>query len=232
MSAGPAALLVFAKLPVPGAVKTRLTGKAHRSGSLSEAEAAALAGAFLRDALDAYATLPADVRLYLDAPPDAAPAGLAPGGVTLHEQRGEGLGQRMLGAFVEAFLAGYGRVVVIGADHPTLPLAFVRIAFDELEEPLRIVLGPSDDGGYYLLGTNELRPALFEGMAFSHGAVFEETLARAQAEAAVTVLPPWYDVDTPGDLRRLADELDADPDLAPNTREVLAALRARGAVPT
>ena len=222
----PAALLVFAKRPQPGAVKTRLTG------AISDAEAAALADAFLRDALDAYAALPADVRLYLDAPPDAAPPDLAPDGVTLHEQRGDGLGRRMLHAFVESFLGGYERVVVIGADHPTLPLDFVRLAFDELAEPLRIVLGPSDDGGYYLLGTNELRPALFEGMAFSHGAVFEETLARAQAEAAVTVLPPWYDVDTPADLRRLASELEAEPALAPRTREVLAALRARGAVLT
>lgn len=221
MSALPAALLVFAKVPAPGAVKTRLTG------ALSDVEAAALADAFLRDALDAYAVLPADLRLYLDAPPEAAPAGLARDGVTLHEQRGDGLGERMLHAFVDAFVAGYERVVVIGADHPTLPLAFVRLAFNELLEPLRVVLGPSDDGGYYLLGTNELRPALFEGMRFSHGAVFEETLARAHAEAAVTVLPPWYDVDTPEALRRLAADLDATAGGAGRTREVLASLRAR-----
>lgn len=189
------ALLVFAKLPVPGEVKTRLTGL------LSEAEAAELYEAFVRDALEAYGPLPMDVRLYVNAPPDAVPPGLVPGGVALHAQRGDGLGERMLRAFVEAFVAGYERVVVIGADHPTLPVDFVRLAFEELAEPLRVVIGPSDDGGYYLLGMNDLYPALFEGMAYSHGAVFEQTLARAQEVAPVSVLPAWYDVDTPAALR-------------------------------
>lgn len=211
----PAALLVFAKLPAPGAVKTRLTTL------LTETEAADLSEAFLRDSLDAYRTLPVDVRLYLDAPPEAAPADLAPAGVTLHEQRGEGLGARMLHAFTEAFLAGYERVAVIGADHPTLPTEFVRIAFEELEEPFHVVIGPSDDGGYYLLGANELYPALFDGMTYGHDAVFEQTLART--EAPVSILPAWYDVDTPEALRRLAAEV-ADGGPA-RTREVLAVLR-------
>src|SRR5690606_21813819 len=74
----PAALLVFAKLPEPGAVKTRLTTL------LTHAEAAALSEAFLRDSLDAYGALPADVRLYVDAPPETVPSGLAPDGVSLH----------------------------------------------------------------------------------------------------------------------------------------------------
>lgn len=216
---GPAALLVFAKLPEPGAVKTRLTTL------LTGAEAAALSEAFLRDSLDAYAGLPADVRLYMDAPPGSVPAGLAPEGVTLHTQRGDGLGARMMNALVETFVAGYERVVIIGADHPTLPTDFVGLAFHELEEPLRIVLGPSDDGGYYLIGMNEVYPTVFDGMTYSHGAVFAETLARAQAVAAVSVLPPWYDVDTPEALRRLSAELGAAEGAPQRTREVMAALR-------
>ena len=220
-----AVLLVFAKLPEPGAVKTRLTPP------LTPAEAAALSEAFLRDGLDAYRALPADVRLYTDASPEAVPPALVPDGISLHAQRGDGLGARMLSAFVEAFVAGYERAVVLGADHPTLPLAFVERAFEELAEPLRVVLGPSDDGGFYLLGMNDLYPSLFEGMTYSHAAVFEQTLARAQAEAAVSVLPPWYDVDTPGALRRLAADLRSDsaPDSgAPErTREVMARLRGK-----
>ncbi len=216
---GRAALLVFAKLPEPGAVKTRLTPL------LTSAEAAALSEAFLRDGLDAFADLPADVRLYVDAPPEAIPAGLAPDGVSLHAQRGDGLGARMLNASVEAFVAGYERVVVIGADHPTLPTEFVRLAFEELAEPMRVVLGPSEDGGYYLIGMNEVYPSLFGGMTYSHGAVFAETLARAQAVAAVSVLPPWYDVDTPAALRRLSDELGRSEGPPQRTRELMASLR-------
>lgn len=224
MTDGPNALIVFAKTPEPGAVKTRLTGL------LSEAEAARLYDAFLRDSLDAYGRLPAAVRLYLTPASAPLPDGLAPESVSVHVQRGDGLGERMLAAFVETFVAGYERVVVIGTDHPTLPLAFVERAFEELATPLATVLGPSDDGGYYLLGMNEVYPQLFRGMTYSHAEVFADTLRRAHdTPASVSVLPPWYDVDTPDALRRLAADLAAEPDGggARITREVVAALRAK-----
>ena len=218
------ALIVFAKVPVPGTVKTRLTSL------LTEEEAAALYGAFLRDSLDAYAALPADVRLYLAGDAAALPPGLVPETVSLHRQRGDGLGARMAAAFADAFVAGYERAVVIGTDHPTLPLAFVERAFQELGPPMRLVLGPSDDGGFYLMGMNDLHPGLFDGMAYSHGAVFEQTLARAERLAAQPViLPTWYDVDTPDALHRLLADLDAsrgDPEpVAPHTRTLLTRLR-------
>ncbi len=225
MTGRPAALVVFAKVPVPGAVKTRLTSL------LTPAEAADLYAAFLRDSLDAYRALPAAVRLYLDAPAEAVPPDLVGEGVSLHRQQGDGLGARMLKAFVETFVAGFERIVIIGTDHPTLPLAFIGRAFEELTEPLSVVLGPSDDGGYYLLGMNDLHPDLFEGMTYSHGAVFEQTLRRANALAAhVSILPPWYDVDTPDTLRRLVADLDTTEEGAERTREVLT--RLRGKYPT
>lgn len=214
------ALIVFAKAPEPGAVKTRLTGL------LTDDEAARLYDAFLRDSLAAYEHLAASVRLYLTPTSGDLPDGLVPDGATRHTQRGDGLGERMLNAFVETFLAGYERVVIIGTDHPTLPLAFVERAFDELTDPLTTVLGPSDDGGYYLLGMNEVYPQLFQGMDYSHPDVFADTLERAQAtHASVSVLPPWYDVDTPDALRRLAADLGADGAGARRTREVMAVLR-------
>jgi len=218
------ALLVFAKAPVPGAVKTRLTTL------LTDEEAAALYEAFLGDSLAAYATLSVDVRLYLAPSPGHVPDGIVPAGVALQTQRGDDLGQRMLNAFVETFLAGYERAVVIGTDHPTLPLAFVQHAFRELSTPFTTVLGPSDDGGYYLLGMNELYSQLFRGMAYSHAGVFADTLQRAQATpASVSILPSWYDVDTPDELRRLAHDLEADADgpQVRRTREVMAVLRER-----
>lgn len=215
-----AALVVFAKLPEPGTVKTRLTTL------LTPTEAAQLYEAFLHDSLDAYAQLDADVRLYL-APSDCpVPEEFTPDGVSMHTQRGDGLGARMLNAFVETFVAGYERVFIIGTDHPTLPLVFVERGFEELLTPLSIVLGPSDDGGYYLLGMNEVYPQLFEGMAYSHPDVFAQTLERAESTgAAVSVLPSWYDVDTPDALRRLVADLAAGAVSEPRrTCELLAVL--------
>lgn len=213
------ALIVFAKVPAPGAVKTRLCPP------LTPAGAADLYAAMLADALAQYATLGPAVRLYL-APADAAlPDGLVPPGVTVHAQAGADLGARMLRAFAETFHAGHARAVVVGTDHPTLPDAFVRLAFDHLDAPRTLTLGPSDDGGYYLLGLRDLAPGLFAGMTWSHAGVLAATLDRAAAaDLAVTLLPPWYDVDAAADLGRLRADLAADPAVAPRTRAVLARL--------
>ncbi|MEL6771701.1 MAG: TIGR04282 family arsenosugar biosynthesis glycosyltransferase [Bacteroidota bacterium] len=221
------ALLVFAKRPEPGRVKTRLTAL------LTPEEAADLYAAMLRDALGAYAALGCAVRLYL-APDEqgnapALPDGWVPGGVTVHAQHGDGLGQRMLHAFVDGFRAGHERLVVIGTDHPTLPLAYVEMTFELLrEEPLRVVLGPTHDGGYYLLGQNDLFPRLFTDMTYSHDGVFEETLRRAaEVTAEPVVLPTWYDVDTPAELQQLCREMDAGAAVPPRTATALRALRER-----
>ncbi|MEM6783351.1 MAG: TIGR04282 family arsenosugar biosynthesis glycosyltransferase [Bacteroidota bacterium] len=223
----PSALLVFAKRPEPGRVKTRLTAL------LTPEEAADLYAAMLRDALDAYAALGCAVRLYLapdaDGHAPTLPDGWVPDGVTVHTQHGDGLGQRMLHAFVDAFRAGHERLVVIGTDHPTLPPAYIEMTFELLrEKPLRVVLGPTHDGGYYLLGQNDLFPRLFEDMTYSHDGVFEATLRRAaEVTAEPVVLPTWYDVDTPVELRRLCRELDEGATVPPRTEVALAALRAR-----
>jgi hypothetical protein len=243
------ALLVFAKPPEPGRVKTRL------SPPLSPEEAARLYAAFLADALRQYVVLagarpeaPVAVRLCLasGAEPlaEALPMGLVPPGVSLHRQVGDGLGARMRHAFEEAFAAGAARAVVVGTDHPTLPSAFVRRALDALRpgdagEGVRAdaCLGPSADGGYYLLGLRRaaaargLLPAAFDGMTYSHPQVFAQTLRRLAAAAAddaappPVVLPRWYDVDTPAALRRLlADLADLPNDVAPRTRAAARAL--------
>lgn len=218
------ALIVFAKVPAPGRVKTRLCPP------LAPAEAAALYEAFLRDALDRYAALvrapggPA-VRLYL-----AGEGGddLAPAGVETRRQRGDGLGERMLRAFVETFAAGHDRAVVVGTDHPTLPTDFFGIALEQLATPLTAVLGPSDDGGYYLLGLNEVVPDLFD-MAYSHDAVFDDTLERAAAAGLTpVVLPAHYDVDDGAALARLAAEWRGGADVGPRTADMLRTLTEAG----
>ncbi|WP_022834481.1 TIGR04282 family arsenosugar biosynthesis glycosyltransferase [Salisaeta longa] len=197
------ALIVFAKPPEPGAVKTRLTTL------LSDEEAAALYAAFLEDALRQYAALAADVRLYLT---DASAALPVPDRVGVHEQSGAGLGARMHTAFQETFAAGYARAVIIGTDHPTLPSARIRRAFDALRPAPAVALGPSADGGFYLLGLTAPQPALFAGMTYSHDEVFAETRRRAEGlDARLTVLPEWYDVDTPAALQRMLQDLEGAP---------------------
>ena len=219
--AGPA-LIVFAKVPEPGRVKTRLCPP------LADGEAAALYDAFLRDALDRYAALGAApggpaVRLYL-AGAAREPAGLVPDGVGVFPQRGRDLGERMLRAFVETFAAGHPSAVVVGTDHPTLPDAYFGLAFDALAEPLTAVLGPSDDGGYYLLGLNEVAADLFD-MAYSHGSVFDDTIERVVENGlAPVVLPAHYDVDDAAALGRLVAEWRGGAEVGPRTAALLETL--------
>lgn len=214
------ALIVFAKTPIPGTVKTRL------SPPLSEIESAKLYRSFLLDSLDAYCTASelegVDVRLYLTGEGDLTGVDSLP--LTSHPQKGSDLGARMLRAFVETFAAGYGHAVVIGTDHPTLPLSFVEMAFEVLKEPFSISIGPSTDGGYFLLGMNEVYSSLFD-MEFSHTAVFDETVERAtETGANITVLPPWYDVDEVNSLKKLIAEMQAGVELGLRTQDSLEAL--------
>lgn len=213
------ALIVFAKVPRPGEVKTRLTPL------LSQADAARVYTAFLRDGLRLYERLDVDIRLYV-APP--VPSGEFPGiptGVTVYEQTGPDLGARMQAAFRETFQDGIDSAAIVGTDHPTLPLEFVERAFRALETPNSICVGPSEDGGFYLLGMSTFYPRLFEGMTYSHDRVLTETLARVEVtEARLTLLPQWYDVDTPDDLRRMIRDLEENDPEAPNTRRIIAHL--------
>lgn len=212
------ALIVFAKKPEIGKVKTRLTTE------FTPQEATELYTAFLQDALEMYKALPADVRLYV-APPDEMPSHLVPQGISTHVQKGKDLGERMLMAFVETFAAGYENAIIIGTDHPTLPTFFIEMGFDMLRKPFQIVIGGSEDGGYYLLGMNEFYPVLFEDMTYSHDAVFDMTFERATtSDAQVVLLPTWYDIDTPADVKRMIGELEVCENQLPRTRTFIQSL--------
>ncbi len=212
---GRAAIIVFGRVPMPGEVKTRLVP------SISPEDAAQLYEAFLLDTLDALGPLDADVRLYLAPSAEEPPQWMRMTDVDIIQQKGSGLGERMLAAFAETFAAGYERIVVVGSDSPTLPPEFVSLALEVLVEPYGIVIGPATDGGYYLLGMNELYATLFRGITFSQDDVFVRTLERVeQVDASVTVLPEWYDVDTPEALQRLRSEL-TDRSKAPRTQSTL-----------
>lgn len=216
------ALIAFAKPPVPGAVKTRLTP------FLTPQQAARLYQAFLADSIEQYAQLDVPVRLYWAGDRETLPREIPLCGASVHEQHGADLAVRMHAAFEETFQIGYRRVVIIGTDNPTLPTNYVRFAFEALARTDAVVLGPSDDGGYYLLGMTRFYPVLFQGMRYSHARVFEETLDRAeQTPAHITVLPRWYDVDTKEAFSRLREDLKGETIGASHTRRMVTALEGR-----
>ncbi len=191
-------LALFAKQPQLGTVKTRLA--AQSSGDW----AARVAAAFLADTLDRLASIDAH-RLLVFTPPDAESffEEVAKGRFTLAAQ-GEGdLGERMAALLTHQLAAGAKTVVIVGTDSPTLPLAFIEQAFRELER-VDVVLGPATDGGYYLIGCAGAVPPLFEGIAWGSSHVLQQTMNRLDDRSwRLTLLPPWYDVDTLDDWRML-----------------------------
>ena len=112
---------------------------------------------------------------------------------------------------------GYEQVVLLDGDSPTLPAHYLRSAFDQLTDDV-VLLGPTLDGGYYLIGACRPRPALFEWEELDGARICRQTQARAEAQGArVVLLPPWYDVDTTEDLEQLVEELRTHPSRAPHT---------------
>jgi len=209
-------LALFAKAPVPGAVKTRLAPE------LGPARAAAFYEAMLLDVLDQHAAA-ADCELWLWFTPDESAdwfAKHAPPSYRRMAQRGDTLAERMRALF--QFHARDGAQVVLrGTDSPTLPVSRIAHAFAALElAPL--VLCPDRDGGYNLIGQSTPHDALFE-LELSHASVLAATLTRArELGLRADLLPAHHDVDTWADLARLGPELD--PALTPRTLSQFRAL--------
>lgn len=188
-------VLVFAKLPVPGQVKTRL------AQDVGPEQAAALYAGMGRAVVDRLRGGPYRLIVCHDPPErsEEVAAWLGRSGTEFWPQRAGDLGERLAHALALA-LGQADRVCVVGTDAPDLDRSLVAQAFANLG-PGRIVLGPARDGGYYLLGLTEPCPALFRDIQWSTPSVADQTRARAQAEGLIVVeLPPLTDVDTVADL--------------------------------
>ena len=141
------------------------------------------------------------------------------------EQKGEDLGQKMAGAFLETFSYGYERAVLIGTDLPDLPGSIISEALERLAKNCNVVIGPSTDGGYYLIGFNakSLNPDVFTDISWGGSDVFHITLDRIRELGAdYHILPRWRDIDLHDDLLCLAgDLLEGKRKYALNTRSYL-----------
>lgn len=220
----------MAKAPIAGEVKTRLVPP------LIPAEAAALNICFLRDMATNIAAVTAEraaegLVVYTPSGAEAAFEGIVPEGFELLAQRGDSLGARLCNATSDLLETGYTSVCLINSDSPTLPRSTLDLAIEALaSDGDRVVIGASDDGGYYLIGLKHAHPNLFERIAWSTADVLAHTVERAtEIGLEVEMLPRWYDVDDAETLSRLCEELFATERRngaypAPHTRAFLAAL--------
>lgn len=210
---GVCALAMMIKAPRPGASKTRL------SPPLTPEECSALSGCFLRDTTASIAAACADaaagpapaggVAAYTPVGMERAFNGLLPEGFVLVAQRDTGFGDRLFHMIEDLLALGYGSACLINSDSPTVPARAFTAAAAALARPGdRIVLGPSEDGGYYLIGLKRAHRELFERIDWSTERVAAQTLERAAALGLeVETLPTWYDVDDAPTLRALCREL-------------------------
>jgi hypothetical protein len=198
----------MAKAPRSGKVKTRL------APPLTLDQSAALNICFLRDTTANIAAVAASgnaagIVSYTPVGDEALFDTLLPAGFALIPQRGNGFGERLLATAEDLLACGYASVCLIDSDSPTVPAAAFDQAIAELAKPGdRVLLGPSHDGGYYLIGLKRPHSELFANVTWSTSTVFAETIAAAQAaNLEAVLLPLWYDVDDAATLDILTAEL-------------------------
>ncbi len=214
---GGCALAMMIKAPRAGASKTRLVPP------LTHEEAARLSVCFLSDTAENIAAACAGsdavargVAAYTPVGAESAFDGLLPAGFSLLAQRGDTFGERLFNAADDLLAVGFNSLCLIDSDSPTVPTGALAAAVVELARPgERIVLGPADDGGYYLIGLKAAHRRLFADIEWSTERVLAQTIERArECGLEVALLPAWYDVDDAATLARLCAELFAEGDAA------------------
>ena len=202
---GLCALAIMAKAPRPGKVKTRL------APPLTLDQSAALNICFLKDTTQNIDSIEAAAGLvcYTPVGDESLFDTLLPSSFALIPQREGTFGERLLAAAQDILSTGFGSVCLIDSDSPTVPAAAFAQAAEALAQPGdRIVLGPSDDGGYYLIGLKQAHPEPFQNITWSTSVVCAETIERiAAAGIELVLLPTWYDVDDGATLAVLRAEL-------------------------
>lgn len=195
------AVILFARDPILGQVKTRL------SPSLNNETILKLYICFLKDSLAKIQQM-GHADGFVGVSPENHSGffnGRESSGMTLFSQRGKTLGDKMRQAFIDRFAQGYNKAAIIGSDSPSLPVSYIKKAFDSEKD---LVLGPSTDGGFYLIAMKGKVSEVFSGVDWGTDKVLSEMLDRVVAGGfSFDVLPVWYDVDLPGDLKFLKTHL-------------------------
>src|SRR2546421_3463490 len=205
-------LVIMAKAPRPGAVKTRL------APSLSPEAVTAFYCCLLEDTL-ALARSLADVEVAIMCPDTDVNelTQLAGSKVSIVAQKGEGLAAALTSVFAHFAEAHQRRTIAFNSDSPHLPRSVLEEAFETLTVR-DVVVGPTHDGGYYLVGAKAFHPTLFARDGMGTTSALERLLSRARAlELSVGFAAPFYDIDAVDDLTRLAEELRLAPARAPRT---------------
>jgi len=191
-------LIVFAREPLYGKVKTRL------AASLGDQLATRLYENMLQEVLKTTLQLSAiETIVFWACEEEALPMLAERYQCNSRSQSRGNLGQRMQAAFAEMFADGYDVCCIIGSDAPDLPTSYILEAYRQLEmQHCDAVFGPSRDGGYYLLGLRQVWPTLFMNISWSSSEVLEQSLTAAKGAGVLTaLLPEWQDIDTVADLR-------------------------------
>ena len=200
---GPA-LAVMARAPVPGRVKTRL------QPDLTPEQCATLSLAFLRDAVSLAGETPSYTAFVAYTPGNAGKLfrEITPQGMRLLPQTSGGLGRRMYQLMVTLETQGYSPVVLTGTDIPSLQPETLVMAIRELEHA-EVCLGPSRDGGYYLIGMNRSDERIFQNIEWSTPGVLDQTISNINdAGLSLSLLGTYCDIDTIADLRNLNADID------------------------
>jgi rSAM/selenodomain-associated transferase 1 len=197
-------LIVFAREPVPGLVKTRL------AAAIGDRAAAELYETMLQDVLKTCRQLDdVETVVFWACEEESLPRLAERYRCSSRRQSPGDLGQRMQSAFADMFSNGCELCCIIGSDAPDVPLSYIQKAYAVLEtQRSNVVFGPSRDGGYYLLGLRQVWPLLFTKIPWSSADVLEESLAAARDSGAiVTLLPEWQDIDTVEDLQAFQERI-------------------------
>src|SRR5258708_10579243 len=190
------AIAVFAKAPIPGRVKTRL------AATLGDERAAHVYRKRVDVLLDRLLSGPVAAETVLELYSDIETDVWRRDGVSERQQTQGDLGVRMLAALAHGLAAGAPRVMIIGGDAPTVPLAFYR---QLLTSSADVALGPAEDGGYYAISCRRAMPEMFTAVAWSSATALADTVAACRAAGlTVEIGSTWFDIDVPADLERIS----------------------------
>ena len=197
------AIVIMAKSPLPNQVKTRMIP------ALDPSTASSLYHNFLLDKIEQVENI--DAHPFIAYTPENGAdffRSIIPPGFTLINQVGSDLGERLTNISNHLFRQGFKKISILDSDTPNLPPEYIQKGFERLDES-DVILGPCEDGGYYLIGLRANHPQLFIGIPWSTPGVTELTIRKAQTSGlTICLLEKWYDIDTLEDLKHLKYDLE------------------------